>query len=73
MQEYINKAKILIEALPYIKEFNGKTVVIKYGGSAMVDEAIKESHVMSAIVDDSGVSVSAVRVWIKATLKSWEA
>lgn len=42
MQKYINKAKILIEALPYIKEFNGKTVVIKYGGSAMVDPELNE-------------------------------
>lgn len=42
MQKYINKAKILIEALPYIKEFSGKTVVIKYGGSAMVDPILNE-------------------------------
>ena len=42
MEQYIEKAKILVEALPYIKEFNGKVVVIKYGGSAMVDEKIKE-------------------------------
>ncbi len=42
MQKYINKAKTLIEALPYIKEFSGKTVVIKYGGSAMVDPVLNE-------------------------------
>lgn len=42
MEQYIEKAKILVEALPYIKEFYGKVVVIKYGGSAMVDEKIKE-------------------------------
>ncbi len=42
MEKYITKAKTLIEALPYIKEFNGKTVVIKYGGSAMVDPALNE-------------------------------
>ena len=42
MQKYINKAKTLIEALPYIKEFNGKTVVIKYGGSAMMDPELNE-------------------------------
>ena len=41
MQQYIEKAKILIEALPYIKEFNGITVVIKYGGSALINEEIK--------------------------------
>jgi len=43
MQEYIEKAKILVEALPYIKEFSGITVVIKYGGSALVDEQIKNT------------------------------
>ncbi|MDR1559531.1 MAG: acetylglutamate kinase, partial [Clostridiales bacterium] len=43
MREYIEKAKVLVEALPYIKEFNGITVVIKYGGSALVNQEIKES------------------------------
>jgi acetylglutamate kinase len=38
MQEYIRKAETLIEALPYIREFNGKTVVVKYGGAAMKDD-----------------------------------
>lgn len=50
MQQYINKAKVLIEALPYIKEFNGKTVVIKYGGSAMVDEKIKASVIEDIVL-----------------------
>jgi len=43
MREYIEKAKVLVEALPYINEFNGITVVIKYGGSALVNHEIKES------------------------------
>lgn len=43
MQKYIEKASILIEAMPYINKFHGKTVVIKYGGSAMTDENIKYS------------------------------
>ena len=43
MREYIEKANILIEALPYIKEFSGITVCIKYGGSALVDENIKKT------------------------------
>lgn len=38
MKEYIHKAETLIEALPYIREFTGKTVVVKYGGAAMKDE-----------------------------------
>lgn len=41
MKEFINKASVLVEALPYIREFSGKTIVIKYGGSAMEDPAIR--------------------------------
>ena len=41
MQELIQKASVLVEALPYIREFEGKTVVVKYGGSAMEDPAIR--------------------------------
>ena len=43
MQELIKKAGILIEALPYIQKFSGKTVVIKYGGNAMINEELKKS------------------------------
>ena len=39
----LEKASILIEALPYIKRFSGKTVVIKYGGNAMLDETLKQA------------------------------
>ena len=45
----LEKAEILIEALPYIKSFYGKKVVIKYGGAAMLDENLK-SKVMQDIV-----------------------
>lgn len=41
MNDVINKASILTEALPYIKKFSGITVVIKYGGAALVNEEIK--------------------------------
>ena len=41
MQQYLEKAQVLIEALPYIQRFNRKIIVVKYGGSAMVDEALK--------------------------------
>ena len=37
------KAETLIEALPYIRDFNGKKVVVKYGGSAMLDERLQQS------------------------------
>ena len=43
MQELIKKAGILIDALPYIQKFAGKTVVIKYGGNAMINEELKNS------------------------------
>jgi len=43
MDELLHKAAILQEALPYIRRFHGSTVVVKYGGHAMVDEALKES------------------------------
>lgn len=43
IEELVLKAKILQSALPYIREFYGKTFVIKYGGSAMTEEALRES------------------------------
>ncbi len=43
MEKLIKKAEILIEALPYMQKFSGKTVVIKYGGNAMVNEELKHS------------------------------
>ncbi|HPK00011.1 MAG TPA: acetylglutamate kinase [Candidatus Hydrogenedentes bacterium] len=43
MSEFIQKASILIEALPYIREFDGKTVVIKYGGAAMENATLRKS------------------------------
>jgi len=45
-----NKAKVLIEALPYIQRFTGKTVVIKYGGNAMVDEVLQESFARDIVL-----------------------
>lgn len=42
MQMYLDKAEVLIEALPYIRHFNGKIIVVKYGGSAMLDEQLKK-------------------------------
>jgi acetylglutamate kinase len=43
MEELIRKANILVEALPYIRTFSDKTVVIKYGGAAMENDALKAS------------------------------
>ena len=61
MQELIKKAGILIEALPYIQKFSGKTVVIKYGGNAMINPELKEA-VMNDIVLMQLVGVNVVLV-----------
>ena len=50
MKESIAKAKILIESLPYIRAFYNKTVVIKYGGHAMVDEELKKNFALDIIL-----------------------
>jgi acetylglutamate kinase len=50
MQDIINKAKVLMEALPYIKRFANKTIVIKYGGNAMVEEHLKEGFAQDIIL-----------------------
>ncbi len=43
MQIFLDKAEVLIEALPYIRRFNRKIIIVKYGGSAMIDEKLKKS------------------------------
>ena len=50
MQKVIDKAKTLIEALPYIKEFYQQTIVIKYGGHAMVDDELKKNFALDIIL-----------------------
>ena len=50
MQELINKANVLVEALPWIRQFYGKTIVIKYGGNAMVEERLKEGFARDIIL-----------------------
>ena len=42
-EKYLEKAAVLVEALPYIQKFNRKVIVVKYGGSAMIDEQLKKS------------------------------
>src|SRR4030066_1368567 len=71
MKDIITKAEILIEALPYIRNFYGKTFVIKYGGSAQLKEKLKESFakdivmlnfigIRTAIVHGGGPRISGV-------------
>jgi acetylglutamate kinase len=50
VEELIQKANVLIEALPYMRQFYQKTIVIKYGGSAMVDERLKRSFAQDIVL-----------------------
>lgn len=50
MKDAVEKAGILIEALPYIRKFYGKTVVIKYGGHAMINDELKEAVINDVIL-----------------------
>jgi len=50
MESFISKAEVLMEALPYIRRFYGKTFVIKYGGNAMVDEELKASFARDIVL-----------------------
>ncbi len=49
-QKYLDKAEVLIEALPYIQRFNRKIIVIKYGGSAMTDEELKKNVIEDVVL-----------------------
>lgn len=79
MDEILRKAEVLIEALPYIQRFNRKIIVVKYGGSAMLDESLKRSVIQDVtllklvgfkpiIVHGGGKEISS---WVeKAGMKS---
>ena len=44
------QAQVLVEALPYIQKYRGKTIVIKYGGNAMIDEALKMAVIQDVVL-----------------------
>ncbi|MCU0849598.1 MAG: acetylglutamate kinase [Spirochaetes bacterium] len=50
MKRFMEKVNTLIESFPYIKEFNGKTVVIKYGGHAMTEESLSRSFALDMVL-----------------------
>ena len=50
MQSHGTTARVLIEALPYIRRFQGATIVVKYGGSAMVDEALQRAFARDVVL-----------------------
>lgn len=80
MNEMIGKAETLVEALPYIRDFNNKIVVVKYGGSAMLDKHLEESMMKDVallklvgmhpiIVHGGGKEISK---WVKLSGKTSE-
>ena len=64
MQQYLDKAEVLIEALTYIQRFNRKIIVVKYGGSAMLDEELQKNVIKDVtflkLVDSNRSSFTAV-------------
>ncbi len=50
MEHYLSKAKVLTEALPYIQRFHGKTIVIKYGGSAMQEQSLRQNFAQDVVL-----------------------
>jgi acetylglutamate kinase len=50
MENLVGKAKVLIEALPYMQRFVGKTIVIKYGGNAMTNEELRRSFAVDVVL-----------------------
>lgn len=50
MDKFLKKAEVLIEALPYIQRFNRKIIVVKYGGSAMIDEELKRNVIQDVVL-----------------------
>ena len=80
MEKWLEKAEVLIEALPYIQRFNRKIIVVKYGGSAMVDEELKKQVIQDVtllklvgfkpiIVHGSGKEISR---WVEKSGKEAE-
>jgi acetylglutamate kinase len=50
MQSLVEKAEVLVQALPYMRRFMGKTIVIKYGGHAMTDDALRASFAVDVVL-----------------------
>ncbi|MGN0470364.1 MAG: acetylglutamate kinase, partial [Acutalibacteraceae bacterium] len=56
-----DRAKVLVQALPYIQKYSGQTIVVKYGGNAMINDELKDA-VMSDIVLLQLVGINVVLV-----------
>ena len=76
MNKYLEKANVLIEALPYIQRFNRKIIVVKYGGSAMADEELKRKVIAEIkndsceiLYDDVGFGIQVYRSYDKMNIR----
>ena len=47
---HVERAQVLAEALPYIQKYNGKTVVVKYGGNAMISDELRQAVISDIIL-----------------------
>ena len=65
----LQKAEVLIEALPYIQRFNRKIIVVKYGGSAMVDEQLKHQVIQDVVL--LGFTSKPLPVMNPSSIKCW--
>ena len=57
LQEQIGKAAVLVEALPYIQQFRGKSFLIKLGGSAMEDASLLDALVRDAVLLEAHIKI----------------
>ena len=60
------KAQILVEALPYIQQYAGEIVVIKYGGNAMINEELKEAVIKDVVLLNLIGHQGRARAWRRA-------
>ena len=68
MQDLLQKASVLNEALPYIRKFSGKTIVVKYGGSAMVEEQLKIVQQIAGLLGETAADTKVAVEKLKNTI-----
>ena len=59
MSSHAQQARTLVEALPYIQKFTGKTIVVKYGGNAMISDKLRRAHYLAGNLADSRIQWDA--------------
>ena len=61
MASHAQQAKTLVEALPYIQKFTGKTIVVKYGGNAMISEDLRKA-VNMCVLNGTDITLSLIHI-----------